>query len=162
MVQVLFVCLGNICRSPTADGVFRKLVADGGLSGFIESDSAGISDYNAGAAPDRRALRAAARRGVDLGAMRARRITPDDIADFDLLLAMDRSILRALRALARRHAADGGEGKVRLLMDYAPHLGRSDIRDPFLRGPGAFEHALDLVEAAARGLLDDIRHSRLA
>jgi protein-tyrosine phosphatase len=153
--------LGNICRSPTALGVFRKLVADGGLAESIASDSAGISDYNSGEPPDGRAQRAAARRGVDLGAMRARQVTPDDIADFDLIVAMDRSILRALLALARKHGADGADEKVRLLLDYAPHLGRSEIPDPFLRGVGAFEHALELVEAAARGLLDDIRRNRL-
>ncbi|MEE9139827.1 MAG: low molecular weight protein-tyrosine-phosphatase [Alphaproteobacteria bacterium] len=160
MVRVLFVCLGNICRSPTADGVFRKLVAEHGLTHQIESDSAGVSDYHAGEPPDERAMQAAGRRGIDLRPMRARQVLPADFTDFDLVLAMDRSVFRVLVELARTHGGDGADDRVGLFMDYAPHLGKTEVPDPYLGGSRGFDRVLDLIEEAVRGLLDDIRSAR--
>jgi protein-tyrosine phosphatase len=153
--------MGNICRSPTADGVFRKLVAEHGLAGLIESDSAGTTDYHSGARPDLRAVRAARRRGIDLSPMRARRVSPADLTDFDLLLAMDRPVRRWLAAFGRRLGSEVGQDRLRLFMDYAPHLGETEVPDPYLGGMRGFEYVLDLAEEAARGLLDDIRRTRL-
>lgn len=156
VVRVLFVCLGNICRSPTAHGVFTKLVAEAGLSDRIASDSAGVSDYHQGEPPDPRAAAAARRRGVDLAGMQARGIVPADLVDFDLLLAMDRQVMRRLTGL-RRLSGSPESGKIGLFLDHAPHLAVREVPDPYLGGEEHFEEVLDLIEAGARGLLADLQ-----
>ena len=157
MVRVLFVCMGNICRSPTAEGVFRKLVAEQGLDGRIESDSAGTTDYHAGEPPDERAQQIARGRGIDLSGIRARAVAARDFTDFDLLLAMDRAVLGTLAAAERRLRLDGGGGTVRLFMDYAPALATDEVPDPYLGGIRGFEYVLDLIEEGAQGLLAELR-----
>jgi protein-tyrosine phosphatase len=143
--RVLFVCMGNICRSPTAEAVMRSLVEERGLDGDVEVDSAGTTRYHAGDRPDSRAVAAAARRGVAVSG-RARQVTPADFAQFDLLVAMDEENRRDLL----RVAPPGTEHKVRRLADV-------DVPDPYYGGPHGFDHVLDLVEAACRGLLDEVR-----
>jgi protein-tyrosine phosphatase len=153
-MRILFVCLGNICRSPTAEGVMRRLLRDAGLD--IEVESAGMGGWHAGEPPDERAAAAAGRRGVTLEGA-ARQIEPEDFRRFDLLIAMDRSNLRELLALAPdEEAAD----KVRLLREFDPAAaaaGDVDVPDPYYGGGRGFETVLDMVEAACRGLLDELR-----
>jgi protein-tyrosine phosphatase len=146
---VLFVCLGNICRSPTAEAVFRQLVARADRPLAIEIDSAGIGDWHIGEPPDRRAQAAARRRGVDMSTIRARQFVHDDFALFDLILAMDRQNLAELR---RRAPAQYRE-RVRLFLEFAPELEAHDVPDPYYGGEAGFEEVLDLTEQAARGLL---------
>jgi protein-tyrosine phosphatase len=147
-VRVLFVCLGNICRSPTAEGVMRRLVRDEGLEGRIEIDSAGTGGWHVGAPPDARATEAAARRGIELSGS-ARRVEPRDFDRFDLIVAMDAENRRDLLALAPDDAA---RAKVRMLRP-----GDLDVPDPYYGGEDGFEEVLDLVEEAARELLAEIR-----
>lgn len=154
--RVLFVCMGNICRSPTAEGVFKQLVAKNGLAADIESDSAGTHDYHIGDSPDARSQAAAARRGYDLGALRARQIAPDDFAAFDYVLAMDDTNLTALRRLCPAAHRE----RVKLFLEFAPEAGRRDVPDPYYGGAQGFEDVLDLVELAAQGLLDHIAGPR--
>ncbi len=155
MVNVLFVCLGNICRSPAAEGVFRALVVQVGLASKISTDSAGTSDWNVGRPPDPRAQAEAMRRGIDLSDLRARQVRADDFHHFDYLLAMDGSNLAALAAAcppSRRQ-------RLRLLLDFAPEAGRLEIGDPYSFGPDAFRQMFQLIEVGARGLLNHIvRH----
>lgn len=148
-MRVLFVCLGNICRSPTAEAVFRQLVARADTRLAIEIDSAGIGDWHIGEPPDRRAQAAARRRGVDMSTIRARQFVHDDFALFDLILAMDRQNLAELR---RRAPAQYRE-RVRLFLEFAPELETHDVPDPYYGGEAGFEQVLDLTEHAARGLL---------
>ena len=143
-VRLLFVCLGNICRSPTAEAVMRAVVRERGLEGAVEVDSAGTGDWHVGSPPDERASAAAARRGVEMAGA-ARQVTRTDFADFDLLLAMDAANLRALR----RIAPPGTDHKVRLLA----HV---DVPDPYYGGEDGFETVLDLVDDACRRLLDEL------
>lgn len=152
MVKVLFVCMGNICRSPTAHGVFAKLVANAGLSQQIEIDSAGTHAYHIGEPPDRRAQETAARRGVDLSTLRARRISATDFERFDYVLAMDRDNYVHLEAIC----PDGQQHKLKLFLEFAPHLAVLEVPDPYYGGLSGFERVLDMVEAAAAGLLADI------
>ena len=153
-MRILFVCMGNICRSPTAEGVMRRLVEDAGLADRISVESAGTGAWHAGNPPDRRATVAARRRGIALAGA-ARQVTPEDFRDFDLLIAMDRENLRDLLALAPDEA---GSEKVRLLREFDPASeGDLDVPDPYYGGDDGFEHVLDLVEAACRGLLDALR-----
>lgn len=156
VVRVLFVCLGNICRSPTAHGVFRKLVAETGLSEAIVSDSAGVSDYHLGEPPDERAVAAALRRGVDISDLRARPVMPADLTDFHYLLAMDAPVKRRLAVMGRR-LAPGATGRIGLFLDYAPKLGIREVPDPYLGGEEGFEAVLDMIEAGSAGLLAAIR-----
>ena len=146
---VLFVCLGNICRSPTAEGVFRSVVQKAGLAGRIRVASAGLGNNLVGSPPDRRAIQAARRRGYDLTALRARQVQPADFARFGWVLAMDESNLRALAKL-RPPDFDGHLG---LFIDFAPELGLREIQDPYYGAPDGFDRVLDLVEASAAGLL---------
>lgn len=155
MVRVLFVCLGNICRSPTAEGVFRKLVEEAGLLQSIETDSAGTHAYHIGLPPDARAQAAAARRGIDLSMSRGRQATAHDIEYFDYVLAMDRENYEDLLAIC----PVGHERKIRLFMEFAP-AEPPEIPDPYSGGPGGFDRVLDMIEEAAAGLLDDIRRAR--
>lgn len=151
--------MGNICRSPTADGIFRKLVADAGLSHAIESDSAGTSDYHEGDPPDSRAMAAARKRGIDLSAMRARMLEPEDLELFDIVLTMDKMVHRSVASLQRAHRK--GKADVRLFLEHAPHLGVREVPDPYLGGRQGFEQVLDMVEEAAKGLLADIKEKHL-
>jgi len=148
-MKVLFVCLGNICRSPTAEGVLRALAQREAPQLALHADSAGTSDYHIGAPPDPRTVAAARRRGYDLSALRARQVRPADFSDFDLLLAMDEANLADLRA----QAPSGMDGRLAMFLEYAPELGRVDVPDPYLGTARDFDLVLDLVERGARGLL---------
>ncbi len=149
------VCMGNICRSPTAEGVMRSLVHDAGLDDEITVDSAGTGGWHAGDPPDRRATATAARRGFVLDGS-ARQFDVRDFDEFDLVLAMDGDNLADLRALAPDSEA---AAKMRLLRSYDPNIsgGDLDVPDPYYGGPSGFEDVLDQVEAACRGLLDVLR-----
>ncbi|MDB5861344.1 MAG: phosphotyrosine protein phosphatase [Ramlibacter sp.] len=150
---VLMVCMGNICRSPTAEGVFRHLVNEAGLQDRIRIDSAGTLDYHAGSPPDHRSSQHAARRGYDLSAQRARQVRLPDFAQFDLILAMDWDNLEWLQQQCPRQHRH----KLRRLMEFAP-AGLGDVvADPYTGGPQGFETVLDHVEAACHGLLQQIR-----
>jgi protein-tyrosine phosphatase len=160
MVRVLFVCLGNICRSPTADGVFRRLVKDAGLSHAVECESAGTHAYHVGEGADVRSAQAAKRRGYDLSRHRARRVRESDFGDFDYVLAMDRDNLRHLEAAAAS-AGPSKRAKVGLFLDFAPTASFTEVPDPYARGADGFEQVLDLVESACDGLLTHIRQHDL-
>lgn len=151
-MRVLFVCMGNICRSPTAEGVFRRLLSERNIDFVLEVDSAGTHDYHVGAPPDARALEAARRRGVDLSALRARQIADEDFARFDLILAMDEQNLEALR----ERASPQYRSRVRLIMEFAPTAPRRFVPDPYYGGPLGFEEVLDLLEQASEGLLQEL------
>ena len=151
-VRVLLVCMGNICRSPMAEGVLRQRVAERGLPLPVEIDSAGTHGYHHGAPPDPRAQAAALRRGVDISALRARRVVPEDFERFDLVLAMDDDNHAALLELA----AEEHHPKVRLLLEFAGDAGRRNVPDPYYGGMLGFERVLDLVEEAMAGLLDEL------
>jgi Protein-tyrosine-phosphatase len=157
MVKVLFVCTGNICRSPTAEGVFRHLVKQAGLDHRIATDSAGTHGYHVGEAPDPRSQRAAKTRGVDLSDLRARKVTTADFADFDYILAMDHGHLTQLR---RMTPPDSG-ATVALFLDYVPGAAGREVPDPYYGEGTHFTEVLDLCEAGAAGLLEAIRRERL-
>jgi protein-tyrosine phosphatase len=154
-MRILFVCMGNICRSPTAEGVMRRLVDDEGLTDRVHVESAGTGGWHVGEPPDERATLAARRRGVTLAGA-ARQVRRADFRQFDLLIAMDRRNLRELLAMAPDE--DAAE-KVRLLREFDPASGDGDldVPDPYYGGPRGFEDVLDLVEAACRGLLAEVR-----
>ena len=155
-MRILFVCLGNICRSPTAEGVMRHVVREEGLENAIEIDSAGTGGWHVGAAPDERATEAARKRSIVLEGA-ARKFTPDDFDRYDLILAMDSENRADLLALA---PDDEARAKVRLLREFDPDSEGApdlDVPDPYYGGPDGFEEVLDLVEAACRGLLAETR-----
>lgn len=152
-MKILFVCLGNICRSPTAETVFRQIVAREAPDLPIEIDSAGTAAYHVGSAPDSRTRQAALRRGYDMSALRARVIEPQDFSRFDLILAMDRQNVDTLR----RAAPAAAHRRIRLFLEFAPGAGETEVPDPYYGGPNGFEEVLDLVEAGARGLLEHVR-----
>jgi protein-tyrosine phosphatase len=147
--RLLFVCLGNICRSPMAEGVFRRIAEDEGVLHLFDVDSAGLGHWHIGQAPDARAQKAARDRGIDISGQSARQVTHGDFARFDLLLAMDEGNFQELVQLAPAEARH----KVRRLLDFAADARTKDVPDPFFGGPEGFDHALDLIEQAARGLL---------
>jgi protein-tyrosine phosphatase len=147
--RVLMVCLGNICRSPTAEGVLRHLAAKEAPQLALEIDSAGTADYHIGAPPDLRSQRAALRRGIDISGIKARQVAADDFARFDLILAMDAENLRELQAMRPRNS----HASVKLFLEYAPDSALRDVPDPYYRDAAAFEEVLDLTTAASRGLL---------
>ncbi len=152
-MRILFVCLGNICRSPTAEGVMRRLVADAGLEGEIEIESAGTGDWHVGHAPDHRSAGAAAERGIEL-AGEARQVVPADFEAFDLILAMDRSNHDDLLALAPDEDA---RERIKLLREYdadAVAAGELEVPDPYYGGADGFEDVLDLVTRACEGLIE--------
>jgi protein-tyrosine phosphatase len=153
--RVLFVCLGNICRSPTAEGVFRHRVREAGLHELIEIDSAGTHAYHVGEPPDARAQQAARQRGIDISDLRGRQVVRRDIERFDFVLAMDRENYENLLAIC----PPGLEHKVRLFMEFAPDQ-PLEVPDPYFGGASGFDRVLDMIEAAAQGLLEEIHRRR--
>jgi protein-tyrosine phosphatase len=152
-MRILFVCLGNICRSPTAEAVFRAVHARVAPELSVEVDSAGTGDYHLGEAPDPRAQAAARRRGYDMSGLRARLIDQSDFERFDLILAMDRENV----AVLRRRAPIAYRERVRLLLEFAADLEETEVPDPYYGGSTGFEQVLDLVESAAHGLIEHLR-----
>ncbi|MEN3292466.1 MAG: low molecular weight protein-tyrosine phosphatase [Burkholderiales bacterium] len=156
--RILFVCMGNICRSPTAEGVARKLIEEAGLQDLVRVDSAGTHDYHEGEPPDPRAQAAALRRGYDLSSLRARQIAEADFRDFDLLLAMDANNLALIESMCPfQHRS-----KLGLLMSYAPKAKSPFVPDPYCRGAADFDKVLDCIEDACTGLVDTLSVSRAA
>jgi len=152
MIRVLFVCLGNICRSPTAEGVFRRLLDEQGFADRIAVDSAGTHAYHVGEPPDTRSQAAARRRGIELGAQRARQVVSEDFTIFDHILAMDRDNLARLEG----DCPDDLRHKLGLLLDYSPDDGQQDVPDPYYGGGRGFDEVLDLVTSAGQGLLETL------
>jgi len=150
--RVLFVCTGNICRSPTADGVLRAMVAAAGVDHAIEVDSAGMIAFHEGHPADRRSIAAAARRGYDLSALRARQIRQRDYATFDRILAMDQSHLDDMR----RAAPSAHHGRLAMFRDFCAESGPGDVPDPYYGGATGFEDVLDLIEEGCTALLADL------
>jgi protein-tyrosine phosphatase len=149
--RVLFVCLGNICRSPTAEGVMHALLAEHGLEGAVEVDSAGTIAYHIGEGADPRMQRAAAERGYSLDSI-SRQVDEEDFERFDLVVAMDRSNREDLEAMA----PDGTDGKLRLLSDFLPDGAPEDVPDPYWGGAKGFDRVLDLIEEACPRILEEL------
>jgi len=152
-VKVLFVCMGNICRSPLAHGLFEDLVEKEGLSDLILVDSAGTHAYHVGEAPDPRSQQTAQRHGIDLSRQRARRVAQPDFGEFDYILAMDRDNYGILLG----SSPEEHHHKIRLFLEFAPERVEEEVPDPYYGGPDGFERVYDMVEAAAHGLLQEIR-----
>ena len=155
-VKVLFVCLGNICRSPTAHGVFEQLLERQGLSHLVEVDSCGTGDWHVGEAPDRRASLEAGKRGYDLSSLRARQLDAGDFGRFDYILCMDRMNLAELQSLC----PESYSGYLGLFLPFAIDATAEEVPDPYYGGADGFSHVLDLVEAASEGLLRAIRRAQ--
>jgi protein-tyrosine phosphatase len=156
-VKVLFVCLGNICRSPTADGIFQKLVSDAGVTKRIHVDSAGTANWHQGRAPDPRTVAAAAKRGFDLSVLRARAVQRSDFDEFDFILAMDEDNLANLQSLKPADYT----GHLGLFLAFGSQEKHREVPDPYHGGNDGFELVLDLVEDAAAGLLKSIQENKL-
>ncbi len=156
MVRVLFVCMGNICRSPTAEGVFRRLVTEAGLEAIIEIDSAGTHAYHIGDPPDPRAQEAARRRGIDLSDLQGRAAIREDFLRFDYILAMDRDNMENLLEICPA----GQQHRMRLFLEFAPQRPEREVPDPYFGGDAGFDRVLDMIEEASRGLLDHIKQHR--
>lgn len=154
-IKVLFVCMGNICRSPTAEGVFNTLVNKENLTDYFEIDSAGTHAYHVGEAPDLRAQRAASERGVELKHIRARRFVHGDFEAFDHILVMDDDNYQVVEAAC----PDEHKHKIRHFLAYAPHLNTREVPDPYYGGSYGFERVLDMAEAASEGLLAALKQS---
>lgn len=154
IVKVLFVCMGNICRSPMAEGIFRHMLEAAELTDRVYVDSAGTHAYHIKSPPDKRGLEIAARRGMDLKAIRARQVVAEDFENFDYLLAMDYDNYQHLIALCPRTE---WREKIHLLMDYAPDLSEREVPDPYYGSLGGFERVMDLLEAAVEGFVLHIR-----
>lgn len=152
-VSILFVCMGNICRSPTAEGVFRHLVQQEGHDNWITTDSAGTHAYHIGNQPDHRSQKTALSRGIDLSDLRARQAVENDFNDFDYVLAMDDDNYQLLSEICPA----GLEDKLSLFLDFSNEYSESQVPDPYYSGDQGFEHVFDLVDSASRGLLEDIR-----
>lgn len=150
--SVLFVCLGNICRSPLAEGVFAHLVAGDGMADRFLVDSAGTGAWHVGELPDPRSREVASRNGITLPS-RARQVRPADFHDFDVVVAMDRSNLSDLEELRRRH---GGDARIVLMRDFDPDPGDGQVPDPYYGGPDGFDRVFDMVVRSARGLLEHL------
>jgi protein-tyrosine phosphatase len=157
VVKVLFVCLGNICRSPTAEGVFRELVKQKGLQDHIQTDSAGTGNWHVGKEPDKRAQATAKMRGYDLSDLRARQAKPIDFKEFDYVLAMDRSNYGDLQQIC----LPGFEDRLHMFLSFDPNSPEEEVPDPYYGGAAGFDYVLDLVEEASNGLLRDIEKNYL-
>jgi protein-tyrosine phosphatase len=157
MVDILFICTGNICRSPMAQGVFENVARREGLAGEIAVDSAGTHGfYHAGEPPDPRAQESTLSRGIDISGQQARLLDPEDCRRFDYILTMDEENYRMVSALCQ------GAAVVRPFLDFAADSPEREVPDPYYRGPDGFEHVLGLIEEASEGLLDDVRARHLA
>lgn len=156
-ISVLFICMGNICRSPTAEAVFRHYVENAGLAEHLHIDSAGTHDYHIGEPPDARTQRAAQQRGYDMSALRGRQVEAADFDRFDYVLAMDHANLAILQRLAQQRG-----GNPQLFLEYAKHHKEREVPDPYYGGAEGFERVLDMVEDAAEGLLQHIRERHLS
>jgi len=152
MTKVLFVCMGNICRSPMAEGMFRKAIQDAGLDREVETDSAGTHAYHIGSAPHPRARQAARQRGADISGLRGRKVADDDFERFDYILVMDGDNYNRLiqRAPAHHH------GKIRRLLSFSRKYPNLDVVDPYYGGTQGFEENLDMIEDAVQGLIREI------
>ena len=157
MYSLLFVCTGNICRSPTADGVFRHLVQQEGIEGKFNIDSAGTQGYHQGNPPDHRAIKVAAQNGVDMNFLRARRVRENDFDDFDLILAMDQGHYDELIYLSPSHA----KGKIKMFLDFAPHRDENEVPDPWYGTLQDFEYAYELVQDGSTSLLEQLKQDIL-
>lgn len=156
--HILFVCIGNICRSPTAEAVFRQLAEKSGWGSLFNVESAGVADYHIGKAPDTRTQKHAAMRGYNLGALRARQLSAQDFAKFDLILAMESDVLQAIRQ--RQQECGAGRAQTGLFLDYLPGNEGCDVPDPYYGGPDGFETVLDLVEEGSHALLRGLLKQR--
>ena len=156
VIRVLFVCSGNICRSPSAEGVFCKRLNDLGLSDFYLVDSAGTHGFHRGESPDSRSQKVAKARGYDLSALRARQVTYDDFEAFDYILAMDRGHMLELERAAPPSAHD----RLHLLMHFAPEATTEEVKDPYYGGPDGFERVLDDIELGVEGLIRHLEEQR--
>ncbi|HUW97726.1 MAG TPA: low molecular weight protein-tyrosine-phosphatase [Acidiferrobacter sp.] len=152
MIKVLFVCLGNICRSPMAEGIFRDLIEQAGLGDQVVVDSAGTHGYHIGEPPDGRAQDTVARRGIEIGALKGRQVQARDLSDFDYVLAMDRDNLDHLRRFPH-----GDDTHIRLFLEFAAHADTTEVPDPYYGGTRGFDRVYDLLADASAGLLVDIR-----
>jgi len=152
MVNVLFVCMGNICRSPTAEGYFRHIVEEAGLTDKIKIDSAGTHAYHIGSPPDHRAQAAASKRGIDLSTLRGRKVENKDFNNFDYVLGMDNSNHSDLQEVAGSNPEN-----LFMFLEFANNFSETEVPDPYYGGDQGFEHVLDLIEDASRGLLNDIK-----
>ncbi|MDH5472293.1 MAG: low molecular weight phosphotyrosine protein phosphatase [Gammaproteobacteria bacterium] len=152
-IKVLFICMGNICRSPTAEGVFRHHVNQSGLDRHIHIDSAGTHAYHVGQPPDNRAQAAARNRNIDLSSQRARKVAAEDFYEFDYLIAMDNNNISDLHSIC----PSGQEDKLHLFLNFAANTQTREVPDPYYGGSNGFEHVLDLVEQASIGLLSTIQ-----
>jgi len=155
MINVLFVCLGNICRSPTAHGVFREYVRHSNLEDLIIIDSAGTGDWHIGKNPDKRATCAAKNKGYDLSDLRARQVTPEDFKNFDYILAMDQSNLKSLR----RMSPPNFSGELKLFLDYHPDTSTKEVPDPYYGDDDGFVTMLTMIETASTELLSQIKNN---
>lgn len=156
MIRVLFVCMGNICRSPMAQGVLERRLNEEQLEDQVQVDSAGTHHYHGGEPPDRRGVAAARNRGIEIAGQRARPVRDDDFSEFDLILAMDSDNERHLRAICPSFYGD----RVKLIMDYAPGMREREIPDPYYVGGQGFEKVLDMLELCMEELMDEL-HDRL-
>ncbi|MFQ5469397.1 MAG: low molecular weight protein-tyrosine-phosphatase [Gammaproteobacteria bacterium] len=153
MIKVLFVCMGNICRSPTAEGVFIDKLANAGLQDGVEVDSAGTHAYHVGHPPDVRAQEAALKRGIDISSQVARRVVEQDFEQFDYVLAMDLDNLEILETICPTQYRQ----RLNLFLKFAPQLPENEVPDPYYGGAKGFDRVLDLIEAASDGLISHIR-----
>jgi len=151
-VSVLFVCLGNICRSPSAEGVFRQVVENAGLTGKVRIDSCGTGDWHLGKSPDTRSQAAAASRGIDISGLRARQFRESDLAEFDYVLVMDKQNLADIQDIRAR----SGGTRPELFLNYG-HSSQKEVPDPYYGGDQGFEIVLDLIQEASEGLLTQLR-----
>ena len=162
MYKILFVCTGNICRSPTAEGVFRKLVENAGLGDDILIDSAGTGSWHVGSPPDARAVAAASDNGLDISPLRARQVVRDDFKDFDLIIALDRTHLKALEAMRPGFSPEHDRAVLKLMMAFAPQYGTLDVPDPYYGGKEGFQNVFDMIESASRAILDYVQQEKMS